>query len=154
MRPSIGVQVAVGLFQTSRDLKLFDFRRFDQPLERQTISLWHADYEKREEALIMLKYLQRLIAQPVRSEETDYIMTQAMAEFLHFKVDGGFDGIMFRSVQDESGCNNVLFEEKNIQPGSFPVKLPGDPLFHMVSKVAYHGSWEPKPPPVFEGTIR
>jgi hypothetical protein len=64
-----------------------------------------------------------------------------VTQFPHFEVDDGFDGIMFRSVQDESGCNYVLFEEKNIQSVAFPVKLVGRPTFYTVAKVAYYGDW-------------
>lgn len=144
VRPSIGDEVAICEFQTTRDLKLFDFTRFDQPLERQTTSHWLDNYDKREEALVMLKYLNRLIAQPARSEETDYIMTQAMAEFLHYEIDDGFDGIIFGSVQDESGKNYAIFEEPTRETVAFPLEPIGIPVFHGVQKVEFHGTWTPR----------
>lgn len=48
-----------------------------------------------------LKYLEHLIGQPARTGEADYIMIQAMAKFLRFEADDGFDGIIFGSVQSE-----------------------------------------------------
>ncbi len=146
VRPSIGDEVAICKFQTTRDLKLFDFSRFDLPLERQMTSHWRDDYDRREEALVMLKYLHRLIAQPVRTEETDYIMTQAMAEFLHYEVEGGFDGITFGSVQDEGGRNYAIFDEPDRQIVEFPLEPFGTPIFHRVQKVEFHGTWtQPHP---------
>ncbi|WP_196755265.1 RES family NAD+ phosphorylase [Burkholderia multivorans] len=143
VRPSIGDEVAICRFQATRDLKLFDFSRFDQPLERQETSHWLDDYDQREEARMMLKYLHRLIAQPARSEESDYIMTQAMAEFLHHEVEGRFDGITFGSVQDEGGRNYAIFEERDRQGVEFPLEPVGTPDFHRVQKVEFHGTWAP-----------
>nr|WP_249182579.1 RES family NAD+ phosphorylase [Burkholderia ambifaria] len=143
VRPSIGDEVALCKFRTIRDLRLFDFTRFDQPLERQITSHWLGNYEEREEALVMLKYLHRLIAQPARSEETDYVMTQAMAEFLHYEVDGGFDGIIFGSVQNEGGKNYAIFEDSANDMGEFPLEPAGTPAFHQVQKVEFHGTWTP-----------
>ncbi|WP_333983720.1 RES family NAD+ phosphorylase [Burkholderia gladioli] len=141
VRPSIGDEVAIGRFRTTRALKFFDFTRFDQPLVRQVTSDWLDDYEGREQALLMLKYLHRLIAQPARSEESDYIMTQAMAEFLHHEIEGGFDGIIFGSVQDEGGRNYAIFEESDRQTVEFPLEPVGAPQFHRVEKVEFHGTW-------------
>lgn len=143
VRPSIGDEVALCKFKTTRDLRFFDFTRFDQPLERQITSHWLDNYEEREEALVMLKYLHRLIAQPARSEETDYVMTQAMAEFLHYEVAGGFDGIIFGSVQDEGGKNYAIFEDSASDMGEFPLEPVGTPAFHLVQKVELRGTWTP-----------
>ncbi|UXU92102.1 RES family NAD+ phosphorylase [Burkholderia sp. S-53] len=144
VRPSIGDEVALCKFRTTRDLRLFDFTRFDQPLEHQITSHWLDNYEEREEALVMLKYLHRLIAQPARSEETDYVMTQAMAEFLHYEVVGGFDGIIFGSVQDESGKNYAIFEDSAKEMVEFPLEPVGKPVFHEVQKVEFRGTWTPR----------
>lgn len=105
--------MAIGLFVTTRPLKLFDFTRFNLRRERDNLSLWHDNYLERRDALTLLRYLEHLIGQPVRTGGAEYIMTQAMAEFLRFDVDDGFDGIIFRSAQSEGGTNYVIFSERN-----------------------------------------
>lgn len=155
VRPSIGDEVAVGLFVTTRELRFFDFTRFNLPRERDNLSVWDDNYLERLDALTLLKYLEHLIGQPVRTGEADYIMTQAMAEFLRFDADGGFDGIIFRSVQSEGGTNYVVFSERNDAEDvsdpdwrpSFPVGLHDStirsgPKFHVVSGIQYQGDWD------------
>ena len=170
VRPSIGDEVAIGLFVTTRGLKFFDFTRFNLPRERDNLSVWHDDYAERLDALILLKYLEHLIGLPVRTGEADYIMTQAMAEFLRFDVDGGFDGIIFGSVQSEGGTNYVIFSERNDAKNlsdpdwhpSFPVGLhpptkKNGPRFHIVSGIQYRGDWErelPSPPTAWRAAQR
>jgi len=111
-----------------------------------------------------------LIGLPVRTGEADYIMTQAMAEFLRFDVDGGFDGIIFGSVQSEGGTNYVIFSERNDAKNlsdpdwhpSFPVGLhpptkKNGPRFHIVSGIQYRGDWErelPSPPTAWRAAQR
>ncbi|MFJ1256628.1 RES family NAD+ phosphorylase [Cupriavidus sp. CuC1] len=98
-----------------------------------------------EHASVILKYLHGLIAQPARSEESDYILTQAMAPFLHFEIDEGFDGIIFKSVQPESGFNYAIFPEPGAQAAGFSLRLAGPPAFCTVSKVVLQGCRQPKP---------
>lgn len=111
-----------------------------------------------------------MIGLPVRTGEADYIMTQAMAEFLRFDVDGGFDGIIFGSVQSEGGTNYVIFSERNDAENlsdpdwhpSFPVGLhpttkKNGPRFHIVSGIQYRGDWErelPSPPTAWRAAQR
>lgn len=160
VRPSIGDEIAIARFQTTRDLRFFDFTNLDNPLERQKLSVWLDDYQEREEHLTLLKYLHRLIAQPVRTTDSDYIMTQAMAEFLRFDAGDGFEGIIFGSVQAEGGVNYVIFSERDSledvgdpswEP-RFPIALhpatqKNGPEIHRVSGVKYQGTWKDDIPP-------
>ncbi|RQM44437.1 RES domain-containing protein [Paraburkholderia bannensis] len=150
IRPSIGDEVATGVFVTTRELKFFDFTRFSMSGIKNELSVWNDDYVERRDTLILLKYIEQLIGQPVRKGDTDYIMTQAMAEYIRFDADGGFDGIIFRSVQTEKGFNYVIFSDKgneaaledtNWEPG-FPVQLDTKTnkkslRLHRIARISY-----------------
>jgi hypothetical protein len=60
--------------------------------------------------------------------DTDYVMTQALAEFIRYDKKWAFDGIAFRSVQCEGGVNYVLFDR-----GEPEAMLAPDwrPAFHL-----------------------
>lgn len=148
IRPSIGDEVAVGLFVTSQDLRLFDFSRFDTMVKKTRPSILDHNYEELEKLHVLRKYINRLVAQPVRNGDPDYIMTQAMAEYLRFEAEGGFDGLIFNSVQSSNGLNYVIFPTRDCdnhgivnQEPSFPLVLKGKPKYHHVKGVRYIGNW-------------
>ena len=111
VRPSIGDSVVVGQFTSTVPLKFFDFTALSN-LKHEPISLFSPDYEKRNDRRLLLEYLHDLIARPVRTTDTDYVMTQALAEYIRHNVQHSFDGIAFRSVQrSDGGINFVLFDK-------------------------------------------
>ena len=128
VRPSIGDTVVVGRFQSTASLKFFDFTRLGRQLHHAPISLFDPGYRKRSEHRLLLEYLHEEIARPVRTGDTDYVMTQALAEFIRFDKKWAFDGIAFRSVQCEGGVNYVLFDR-----GTSEAMLAPDwrPAFHL-----------------------
>lgn len=145
VRPSIGDDIAVGTFKTTRDLKFFDFHGLDQPRTHSKLSYFHRDNEKRKCRRALLSYVHNAISQPVCPDGHGYVVTQAMAEYLCHKYKGRVDGIIFKSVQEENGVNYVLFNERasvaemrtpNWQP-SFPVKCVDKPLAYKVANVKY-----------------
>lgn len=109
VRPSIGDKVVVAEFVSTRDLKVFDFTALTE-LHHTEISWFNPLYRKRTDHRLLLEYLHDLIARPVRATDTDYVMTQALAEFIRYYRDQMFDGIAFRSVQREGGVNFVIFD--------------------------------------------
>lgn len=113
VRPSIGDVVVVGRFRSTKCLKFFDFTALDGNLSHTSLSLFDPAYEERSQRRQLLKYLHDEIAKPVRTSDTDYVVTQALAEFIRYEKEQLFDGIIFRSVQNEGGINYVLFD-KNI----------------------------------------
>jgi hypothetical protein len=54
----------------------------------------------------------------VPGRESDYIITQALAEYLAHVHKQPFDGILFESVQRDNGINIVLFPDA---AGRFPL---------------------------------
>lgn len=111
VRPSIGDTVVVGQFRTSRTLKLFDFTRLDYRLRHQPLSLLDPKHEQRSMDRTLLSYLHEEIAKPTRSNDTGYVMTQALTEFIRYGRLENFDGVVFQSVQRQNGLNYALFDE-------------------------------------------
>lgn len=115
IRPSIGDAVIVGEHRTTKDLRFFDFTAIDHRIRHEPLSLLDPTYEKRTELRLLLRYINEQIGKPVRAGDPGgYIITQALAEFIRYGSDtefGGlkFDGIIYRSVQNDGGENFVLF---------------------------------------------
>jgi hypothetical protein len=124
VRPSIGDSVLVGCFLSTAPLKLFDFTALSSRLEHIPLSLFDPRYQQRVEHRRLLDYLHDEIARPVRANDTDYVVTQALAEFIRYDEQQAFDGIAFRSVQRNGGVNFVLFDkstpESMVAPGWQP----------------------------------
>ncbi|AUO22878.1 RES family NAD+ phosphorylase [Pseudomonas sp. NC02] len=123
VRPSIGDEIVLAKFISTEDLLFFDFTALDL-LEHDPISLFSPSHEGRTQRRLLLTYLHELIARPVRNGDTDYVMTQALAEYIRFSRHK-FDGVAFRSVQrSDGGINYVLFDkgtpERMHNPGWMP----------------------------------
>jgi hypothetical protein len=148
IRPSIGDKVAVGKFKTTRELKFFDFRGFNNFPLRKKVSHWYDFYKDRIESRRFLSHLHKSISQPVLNGDNGYIITQAFTEYLLNHQEQRFDGLIFNSVQDNSGVNYVVFPEKlessnfiyeNWEP-EFPVSLNAPPIFHTIKAIEYKWS--------------
>ncbi|NOV27861.1 RES domain-containing protein [Cupriavidus necator] len=110
VRPSIGDTVVVGQFQSTEPLKFFDFTALNRWLKHEPLSLFDPNYQKRSEYRLLLRYLHEEISRPVRANDTDYVVTQALAEFIRYEKNWSFDGIAFQSVQRKGGVNYALFD--------------------------------------------
>ncbi|WP_282876567.1 RES family NAD+ phosphorylase [Pseudomonas peli] len=120
VRPSIGDLVVVGGFSSTAPLKLFDFTALDSRLAHAPLSFFSPSFQMRSEHRRLLEYLHDEIARPVRAYGTDYVVTQALAEFIRYNEQQAFDGIMFRSVQCEGGVNYVLFDKGPLESMQAP----------------------------------
>ena len=68
--------------------------------------------------------LHTLIRAPVLpGHEAEYLITQAMAEYLAHLRNPGFDGLIFGSSQHEEGANVVLFPANFSEHGRANAKL-------------------------------
>lgn len=110
VRPSIGDTVVVGHFHSTAPLKFFDFTMLSRRLQHAPLSFFDPSYQKRSEHRLLLQYLHEEISRPVRASDTEYVVTQALAEFIRYDKKWALDGIAFRSVQCEGGVNYVLFD--------------------------------------------
>lgn len=116
-RPALGDDTAVIKVLTTRAIRLLDFGRLGKTYT--LLSYFQPDFIEQLEKGAFLRRLQRLISQPiVPGRETDYIITQTMAEYLAHVHVQPFDGILFGSVQRTEGTNIVLFP--NLE-GMFPL---------------------------------
>jgi hypothetical protein len=116
-RPALGNDTAVIKLLTTRSLRLLDFSRFGESYTR--LSYFQPDFVALCEKGAFLRRIQRLISEPiVPGRESDYVITQTLAEYLAHVHQQPFDGILFDSVQREKGTNIVLFPDVD---GGFPL---------------------------------
>ncbi len=110
VRPSIGDDVVVGRFRSTRELTLFDLTAFSRGVDYPVLSFFDPSHSDRETYRSLLTHLHVELGRPMKAHDTDYLMTQALAEFIRFYRDGLFDGIAFQSVQNAKGVNFTLFD--------------------------------------------
>lgn len=113
VRPSIGDEVIVGQFKSTKSLTFFDFTALSSGLFHTPISLFDSKFKERMQRRRLLDYLHEEISKPARKDDTDYVVIQALAEFIRYKTSPTFDGIVFQSAQNEKGVNYVLFGQKD-----------------------------------------
>ena len=110
VRPSIGDTVVVGKFKATQPLKIFDLTALSGRLVHRQLSFFDPNYETRSHRRTLLDYLHAEISRPAKTNDTDYLMTQAFTEYIRFECGEEFDGVAFRSVQHAYGTNYVLFD--------------------------------------------
>lgn len=114
VRPAVGSKVVVAQFLFTRPLRLLDLRS----LESITCSgsLFDPVYTREVERVGFLRTLTKLLILPVMPNEQDreYLMTQAVADYLASLKQPSLDGIVFPSVQDGVGENVVLFHKASL----------------------------------------
>ena len=113
--PNQGDMVVVGEFVSTTPLRIFDLNALSLRLKHAPLSLFSPDYEQRCNQRKLLGYLHDEIAQPIVRPETDYVMTQAFAEYIRCYAPHQFDGISFRSVRHPGGINYALFAKDNAE---------------------------------------
>jgi hypothetical protein len=125
MRPAIGSDIALIELKTTRQLRVLDFSRLDRARSNKNLSFFQPDYFVEAERRRFLSILHSLIAQPITpGRESDYLITQTMAEFLSHLATPAFDGIMFQSAQQRRGINVVLFPGAMVNEAGEPQDLP------------------------------
>ncbi|MFL9981375.1 RES family NAD+ phosphorylase [Paraburkholderia graminis] len=125
MRPAIGNDVALIELRTNRPLRVLDFTRLEAARSSKPLSYFQPDFQKQQKRRNFLKILHTLIAQPITpGHESDYLITQTMAEFLSHVAEPSFDGILFKSTQRENGTNIVLFPNGMLDDAGVPLALP------------------------------
>ena len=132
VRPPVGSRVVTGKFEILKTVRLLDLNL----LERVFVETSHFDerYSEQYGRYAFLRQLVTEITVPVmpQDEAKEYLATQAIADFLAFKVSPRLDGILFRSSQtDGTGQNVVLFNHASyvapilVPPGtSLDVRMP------------------------------
>lgn len=112
VRPPVGSTVAMARFDIIRPLRLLDLTALGNVHEAG--SIFDPDYEYRLGRMQFLRMLSKVMAQPVMpdDQETEYLPTQAIADYLATEGQVPLDGILFPSVQaGGNGLNVVLFHK-------------------------------------------
>ena len=112
VRPPVGSQVAVARFEITRPVRLLDLAALSDV--RELGSIFDPTYAHRLGRMTFLRSLSARIARPVMpdDQETEYLPTQAIADFLATEGKVPIDGILFPSVQvGGEGLNAVLFHK-------------------------------------------
>ena len=110
VRPPVGSHVVAAKFELLRTLRLLDLDALEWIYVRE--GYFDPEFAERRSKALFLQWLAREIGRPVmpQDETTEYLATQAMAEYLANKEDLRLDGIIFRSSQTRGiGRNLVLF---------------------------------------------
>jgi hypothetical protein len=117
MRPALTNEIAIITLETTAPLRILDFSLLERA--HGTLSYFDPDYTEQVEKHAFLRHIHRLISQPVvPKREADYLITQAMSEYLAHVHQNPFDGILFASAQRENGTNIVLFAKPDLLTGS------------------------------------
>jgi len=112
VRPPVGSDVVVAKFEIIRTLRLLDVAELANVFV--SGSIFDPKFADSSRKARFLGKLSRLIIAPVmpEMEEFEYLVTQAMAEYLADQPDLDLDGIIFPSAQRRSkGSNVVLFHK-------------------------------------------
>jgi hypothetical protein len=112
MRPPLGGLTALIGVETTRPLTLLDFTRLEKSYK--PLSYFQPDFSAEADRNAFLRHLHTIVSQPViPGRESDYLITQTMAEYLAYVHRNPLDGILFKSVQRAEGINVVLFSKSN-----------------------------------------
>lgn len=128
MRPAVGNLVVVAAFRPLRPLNILDLSALEK-LKSADGSSFDPAVQRNNEVTTFLKTLSRKLTIPVfgKSRESEYLITQAVAEYLSLLTTPNLDGIMFHSTQQEeldtkmeANHNVVLFSKSALVLNSGP----------------------------------
>ncbi|WP_343556310.1 RES family NAD+ phosphorylase [Sphingobacterium sp.] len=114
VRPPVGSKVVVAKFDILKELKLLNLNALTKVNSEG--SIFDPNYIRQLERDIFLRKLSDKMSNPVMPEDEtmDYLITQAIADYLAVESKVNFDGIMYPSVQsDKEGINIVLFHKSS-----------------------------------------
>jgi hypothetical protein len=112
VRPPVGSWVVVARFEIIKPVRLLDLTALvDVAL---TGSVFDPTFKRRLERAVFLKSLSHRITRPVMPDDEpfEYLVTQAIADFLANDTKTALDGIIFPSVQAEGKTENVVLFHK------------------------------------------
>ena len=110
LRPSLSQKIVSARFISTQEIKLLDMTAAIDLQRKRPFSPFEDDFYEKTVNRATLQHIHHFIAQPVLNEpHLDYLLTQAMAEYLAQKSGLSVDGLIFQSVQDLGGKNVVLF---------------------------------------------
>ncbi|MFA6016216.1 MAG: RES domain-containing protein [Gallionellaceae bacterium] len=122
VRPPVGCHVVVGAFKLIRTLRLLDLQQLGSITVKPTSSPFDPATANEASRCAFMETLTQKMVMPVMPEleEQDYLITQAIADFLSTHPKLELDGIIFPSAQnttthkDTSGHNVILFNKASM----------------------------------------
>ena len=108
VRPPVGSRVVIGRFDLIQPVNLLDVEAL------RTIivpgSIFDPGYKAQLEKALFLEQLSHRITMPVMPDDEvfDYLVTQAIADYLASKASPCINGIIYPSVQSNAGGSNVV----------------------------------------------
>ncbi|GKW01404.1 hypothetical protein PEC301877_02190 [Pectobacterium carotovorum subsp. carotovorum] len=146
MRPSMGDVLAVGEFITTKDLVFFDFYKIEKEIQGYIYgkSILFKRNERQYIIEKILPFIGNEICRPANNP-SGYIASQALAEVIkNFHNGNFFDGIIFKSVQNDAGVNYVIFNKSQYKEGEevscedFFVEINRDVIsFNRITSIKY-----------------
>ena len=111
-RPPVGSKVAVGRFEIIRKLRLLDIEVLRAVYVEG--SIFDSGFLARLEKAKFLRTVSNRISAPVMPDDElfEYLVTQAIADYLAGRNEPGIDGIIYPSVQNGAGKKNVVLFHK------------------------------------------
>lgn len=112
VRPAVGSRVVIAKFQILRPLKLLAIKELESIYAKG--SMFDPEHLWRVERAKFLGRISYLMSAPVMPSDDgfDYIVTQAIAEYLANEAGADLDGVLFPSVQTgDTSLNVVLFHK-------------------------------------------
>jgi RES domain len=146
MRPSLGGDLIAGQFKTTKEMRILDFEGLERAQHGASLSYFQSDFVRQIARRKFLSHLHSLISRPVLpGNESEYIVTQTLTEYLAHIYKPALDGISFSSTQHEGGKNIVLFSStdcdhqfQEIPETTFPlVAVPASIGFFQTKSVLY-----------------
>lgn len=137
IRPDLGGESGTITVETTERLRLLDFTQFKHAYK--LLSYFQPDYKEQAARCAFLRQLGDLISRPVvPGHEAEYLITQAMTEYLANEYPNRFDGLLYASTQRKEGTNVVLFPRSTTKGSKHPVKYKdGSITFYWTNKIEY-----------------
>jgi hypothetical protein len=109
VRPPVGSHVVVGAFKLTRKLRLLDLHRLGSITLKSTSSLFDPATTIEASRRDFLETLTQKMVMPVMPEleEQEYLITQAIADFLSTHPQLKLDGILFPSAQNTMASHDI-----------------------------------------------
>jgi len=123
IRPPVGSQVVVGEFEIIRDIRLLDFDLLTKVYAPG--SPFAPNYTDTWQKAKFFKYLIAELIKPVMpgTEDTEYLPTQYLADYLANKDGLNIDGIIFHSSQTGRPAKNVVLFNKSCKVEEYDIPL-------------------------------
>ncbi len=115
LRPPLGGFVVAISVRTAKPLRILDFIRLDKARDYTALSYFQPTFDAELAKRRFLRRLHTLVSRQITpGHETDYLITQTMAEYLTHLAEPPFNGVIFSSPQAKGGQNIVLFADPGV----------------------------------------